>query len=299
MWKPEGSTTWSEVFGTLHKVTEDVLNHVYGYKDHIAEKEVYSRSTAHYLVKSGLFGTYAEAELSISLTATLLMAHFLDEFPPIACDVSGNRIELDWVFFTHRDQLELCYFDWPPNQSAQFLAFFKYQKEGGFSPTDLYRRFAFINFETGLLRTSNGASDFLRYQICLEEESVADVLRIAKAVRGYLVCWPEDFDVRDLRRFLSLLEVNDSFGRALDDLFGAMPDDDTKGENSSSASRRGRPAKTPEVLAALAICYPNGIEGLSNKEVWRAIEGHTGKTFKERTVGRAIAAFRQDRQKSH
>lgn len=296
MWKPEGATTWSEVFRTLHEVTEDVLNHVYGYKENVTGKSVYARSTNHYLVKSGLFSTYEEAGLSISLTATLLMAHFLDEFPPVVCDVSGNKVELDWVFFTHKDQLELCYFDWPVNQSAQFFAFFKYQKEGGFSSIELYRRFAFINYETGLLRTSNGVDDFLRFQIGLEEESVADALKLAEAVRGYLVCWPEGLDEKGLRRFLSLLAVDDSFERALNDLFGVMPDGDSTGENAESATKRGRPAKTPEVLAALAICYPNGIEGLSNKEVWRAINAHTGKTFKERTVGRAISAFRQNRQ---
>ncbi len=292
MWKPEGSATWSEVFGQLHKITEDVLNHVYGYKENIAGKSVYARSTDHYLVKSGLFNNYDEAGLSISLTSTLLMAHFLDEFPPLVCDVSGKKLELDWVFFTHKDQLELCYFDWPLDQSPQFSSFFKYQREGGFSPTDLYRRFPFINYETGMLRTSNGADDFLRFQIGLEEESVGDVLKLAEAARGYLVCWPEEFDERIVRRFLSLLEVSDSFKKALDDLFGAMPSDHSTDANGDFTPKRGRPAKTPEVLTALAACFPDGIESLSNKEIWRAINAHTGKAFTERTIGRAISAFR-------
>ncbi len=300
MWKPEGSLTWREAFSGFHHITEQVINRLYGTSHNVDGKIIFTHTTEYYLVKAGVSQNYEEASLAISLMATFVMANFLDEFPPLVTDIKGNALELEWVFFTHKDQLELCYFDWPLKESAQFMPFFRYFDTNGFGSSDLYQRFAFINYETGMLRTTNGASNYLRFQLGFDEAGVKDVLHVAEEVKWSLVYWPAPFDNERLREFLAILEVNDDFTRVLDDLLGVRKTAGQDGNQAGSNPKRGRPAnKTPDALSALLACFPDGIDGQSRKEVWKSVEAHTGKTFSERTVARAIQAFRAGGQIPH
>lgn len=289
MWKPEGCRTWSEVFDDFHDLTEKVIERICGRPTLVDEKERYIHTAGFYLIRSGLADGDREADLTIATMATWLMANFMDEFPPIAVSVEGEKRDLNWIFFTHRDRLEEIYFSWPIKEEPSFKPFFSYAKSHNFAPKDLYARFPFINAETGMIRINNGAIDHLRNGLGLTEPSIEDALRVATSAQGFLLCWPDNLINRTRRDFLGIAEVNQDFTTALDAILGPRQADKVK-------SKGGRRPRIPEVLEAINLCFPEGIDGLTRKQVARGILAQTGQSWSDRTLGRAIEVRQNQRQ---
>jgi hypothetical protein len=290
MWTPAGYLTWNAAFSRFRQLTEEVLERVCGSPESANGRLRYVHTAEYYIKNSGFAEDYEEARLVIALTATWLMSNFMDDFPPVAVSIEGRELNLDWIYFTHRDQLELCYFQWPLSECPEFKSLFDLTKRHGLKAESIYDRFPFINSETGMLRTRNGARQHLVNGLGLSEVSADQALVVASSVRDFQLCWKETMDNASLRTFCEAIEVDDNFRSALDELLGPAKAPTDGGSEAEGYRTFGRPRKIEEARDAISSCFPDGTSGSSHKQIRRVIIERLGLQYSERTIGRALAS---------
>lgn len=228
MWHPYGFYSWSAALLDLMHHTETLLCRVcskVGFEE--SEHKNHLLHTAqHYLIRGKFASDYDEADLIIAIITVFLMAKFMEEFPPMVCHPSGRDIEIDPVFLSHRDQLELCYFDWPVKNQTEYSSFFTYARQGTFQGEDLVSRFNFIDGMTGLFRQLNGTEHFLRNSWGAEDTEVDSILNFSNSLRNCCFCWENPPSQKDWREFFCHLEVDDNFSKEIDEMFGELPAQD-------------------------------------------------------------------------
>lgn len=289
MWRPEGYVTWRELFSSLQEIAEEVLARVCGSPELVDGKSRYPRTAEYYIVKAGHAKDYQEAHLTTALVATWLMSNFMDQHPPVALSIGGTEIALEWAYFTHRDQLELCPFSWPLRENIYFRLFFNLASSSRFSHEEVVDRFPFINTETGMVTIKNGARAHLINILGFSEVSADQALSVATSAKGFQLCWRAPLDECILREFCGELEVDDSFVLALDDVLGARRQSEEDDVDQGKVVAYGRPRKIEAAQHAISVCFPDGTGGSTHKQIRRVIIDQMGAVFSERTIGRALA----------
>jgi hypothetical protein len=295
MWCPEGYYSWSEVLTELRNTSEQIVSLVClgGTPTEIRDGEpVLTKSAEYYLTASGVAKHYNEATLILDITTAFLMVQFLEAYPPTLACVEGNKVRPDWPLICHRDQLECCVYSWPPNENSQFRAFFDFLECGQFSGRELLNRFSFIDGETGCMRSKNGAASYLVNGLGLDEASAAYAIETATRLKGYIICWDDFPDNQEFRTFMSCIEVDDVFSRALNFVFEeAVP----SGSSDEDRRKIGRPRKREDVARCYLSIFGDGHEalGLSWKEAEKAVSEKFGRTVTRATLVRGLRELRQ------
>lgn len=299
MWCPEGYYSWTYTLGTLDEIAEKTLSLVcLGGEPKLLVDGTprLIHSGMHYLVKYGFADDEFEAELVIGITSLCLLVNFFETYPPILAGLGGNRIVPECPIFCHRDQFDLCYYDWPLKEVTPFSNFFALQKENGFGVNALFDRFAFINPDTGAVRTANGARHFVENGLGFNSNAADEMAEFAKTLNGYVLCWSHFPEGDELREFLSCIEADEIFTRALDFAYGAA-----KGHPLATQKRGiGRPKLRVEFGKAYFSVFPLGHEvvGKTWKEAMIEVETSLGRRIgSEATLKRGVEEVRQKMQK--
>jgi hypothetical protein len=259
MWCPEGYYSWLQVISGLHHTSDEILSMVsLGGEPRTlvngAPRLV--KSPQFYLVDNGFADDYSEADLVLGITANFLMVNFMETYRPVLANLDGDRIIPDWPIFSHKDQFECCVYGWPLKSDPQFSPFFDYHKSAGFNTRALYDRFALIDTDTGKIKPKNGSSHFFKNSIGFEIATVEEIERFADKAREHVICWPDFPETHDYREFLSCIEVNDEFTRALDHAYGPLPEKDVRVKKRSI----GRPRQREQLAEAYFEAFPCGHE---------------------------------------
>lgn len=298
MWWPKGYYSWNTVMIRLFDTSEEVLSLV-ALGGEPPEQHDGKRMLIHtaefYLHSRGFASSIEDAELISSITACFLLSKFLEDYPPTLASLGGQFITIDSVFFEHRDQLHLCPYGWPLKSQSEYAQFFEYAENGTFEPLKIFDRFAFIDAITGEICVKNGSHRFLNNFTDYTDEEAVKLMNLARRLNGFVVCWEDLPDEAEFRNFLSYLEVNDTFIRALDYAFG--PATEAK-EPLIEKSKRpiGRPSKKDSARDAYWTLFPEGHEstGKAWKEAHQAVEDECGIFMDITTLKRAV---REDGQK--
>ena len=284
MWCPEGYYSWEYVLEHLIEASEKTI----GFVTHGIPVEKLRSAERGSQEKWDYSVNFRETDpLSVSIVACFLMTKFLREFPPTLANLDGRKINATSVIFEHKDQLDYCNFAWPVMEKIPFCRFFEYSKNGKFRYTDIYERFAFINPRTGQICLKNGSKDFLLSYVVSEENEANKIIGFVQSISGFVVCWPDVPDEAEFREFLSCLEVDATFKRALDFGFGSG------GDSGVQTLQRpvGRPSKRIEALLTYRRLFPKGheVEGKLWKQVHQEIELALGKRIDLTTIKRAVS----------
>lgn len=291
MWCPKDYHSLNEVINRLFETAEDVLSLVARGGEPIDpnDEKLLIRQMAERYLRSHGFGSIEEdADLNVAITACFLLSKFLDDYPPILANIEGQFVRAEGVFFEHMDQLHLCPFGWPLKSQTEYAGYFEYAENGNFEPLMIFDRFAFIDTTTGEIRVKNGSRRFLTNFTHYGEDAVAKLMDLATRLSGFVVCWEDLPDEAEYRNFLSYLEVNDTFIRALDNIFGpAIEAEKTVDENPKRSV--GRPSKKEAARKSYWKLFPDGHEAekLTWKEVHRAVED-AGLYIEITTLKRAV-----------
>lgn len=293
MWSPENYYSWSDVWNLLSDATELTMSLAFkaGETEYTSDGVPHFGHTAEFYLKSaGLADGYADAELIVGITTTMLLVRFLEEYPPTLANLDGNMIRADQFLFDHRDQLDLCQFDWPIKDMAEFHGFFALQKEGRFNTRALLDRFTFIDFEAGEIRHKNGGRHQLINYIGCDEAEADRIVALVERLSGYVICWPEFPKGPELRDFLSHLDMNDIFALALDKGFGPPSDRRCDSNLSRQTKPRGRPRKTTEAARIYWEIFPEGHDqqGKTWKEALALVSDNYDGSIQLMTLKRAV-----------
>lgn len=292
MWCPKGYHSWNSVLNQLIKTSEEVLSLVAlgGEPPPRPDPKFRLFHTAeHYLKSHGFASSYEDGELIVTITGCFLLAHFLEDYPPVLAGLNGQMITLDGVFLEHRDQLHLCYYGWPLKSQSEFARFFEYAESGDFEPLAIFDRFAFIDATSGEFRLKNGAESFLNGYTAFTDQESKRLIDLAKRLTGFVICWEDLPDDSEFRNFLSYLEVDEIFTRALEHGFG--PATEAKKPETTAPKRSvGRPSKQAMARHAYWSCFPSGHQsaGKSWKEAHLAIEADSDVKVDIATLKRAV-----------
>lgn len=292
MWCPKGYHSWNVVLNHLIETSQEVLSLVAQGGEPQPQSDTscqFSHMAEHYLKSQGFVSSYEDAELSVAITACFLMAHFLNDYPPVLADLNGQVIRVDSVFLEHRDQLHFCRYGWPLKSRSEFSIFFKYAENGDFEPLAIFDRFAFIDAETGEFRLKNGAERFLNEYTSFTDQDATRLIDLAKRLTGFVICWEEIPVEAEFRNFLRYLEADDTFTRALDHGFGPASEA-TEPEIKNSKRPIGRPSKQATVRSAYWALFPEGHESVGKtwKEAHLAIEADSDLRVDIATLKRAV-----------
>ncbi len=243
-----------------------------------------------YALKARLGGPeFVDERMSWVITACYLLSNFMQDYPPLLASLSGQIVKAQPAFFQHRDQLHYCPFGWPLRSQTEFRRLFELADQQAFGASDLWDRFAFIDARTGEFCVKNGSEEFLANYVCETEDEARKLVAAAKRLEGFVVCWEDVPDEKEIRNFLSYLEADDSFISALDHSYG--PAVEPKHEQlQTKRSPVGRPPKKPEARAAYWQCFPQGHEtaGKVWKEVHQEVEMVLGTPIAISTLKRAV-----------
>lgn len=300
MWCPKDYYSWNTVLNRLLETTREVLSCVAldgEPRTLVNGKPRFTRPVEFDLRSRGFASSKEDAELIIAITTCFLLSKFLEDYPPTLASLEGQFITVDSVFFEHRDQLHLCLYGWPLKSQSEYASFFEFTENGTFEPPMIFDRFAFIDAVTGEICVKNGSQRFLTNFTFHTEESAVKFIDLATQLTGFVVCWEDVPDQAEFRNFLSYLEVNDIFIRALDDAFGPATEAD-KPMIKEPKRPIGRPSKRGSVRRAYWSLFPDGHEkaGKVWKEVHQAVDEALGFTIDITTLKRAIREERQKRQ---
>lgn len=282
MWCPEGYYSWHDAFSDVQDLAEEITALVCMGGTPEEDKNASSatsQSAKFRLLRTGLVRSEREADLAIALFQAWLMAHFLEEFPPVAVGLSGNSIMLHPVLLGHREQFEITMFRWPMTDAPEYSQLVKLSKNDGFGRQQLFDRFNFIEVSTGLIRAKNGAREHLVHYEDFDETATASILELAIGLKNFVLCWPEKPSNEEWRRFLTLVEIDDRFAKAADHIFGRQSLD-VNAEYQTEASRirkGGRPSQHSEILACFHQAFPNGVGDHTNSAIARRL-GYDRKT---------------------
>ena len=267
MWCPQGYHSWNSVLDHLIRTSEDVLSLVVTQGEPPPTDPIVRaiHTAEYYLQHYGFAASYEEAELHVTLTACFLMAHFLEEYPPLLAGLNGQMITLESTFLEHRDQLQLCNYGWPLKSQREFADFFRLGESGIFQPKTVFDRFAFIDAVSGEFRVKNGAEQFLNGHTVFSEEEIQRLIDQAKTLSGFVICWEDLPNDSEFRNFLSYLEVDDAFTRPLDQAYG--PASEARKPEATPKRPVGRPSKQSFARDAYWSCFPNGHE--SERKSWK------------------------------
>lgn len=292
MWSPKGYYSWNAVLTHLFETSEEVLSLAALGGEPVVKvngQPGLVHSVEFYLASRGLVSKDEEAALYITLTTCFLMSNFLQDYPPTLASLHGQIVEVDGTFFEHKDQLHLCPFGWPLKSQTEFSSFFEYAENGTFEPYTIFDRFAFIDPMTGEICVKNGSYEFLVNYTGHNEQQAQRLIDLATRLTGFVVCWEEFPDEAEFRNFLSFLEVDDTFIRALDHVCGPATEPQ-KSAFETAKRPRGRPRKRGRARSAYWECFPKGHEheGKSWKEVHRTVEDAMGISIDITTLKRAV-----------
>jgi hypothetical protein len=300
MWCPKDYHSWNAVLNSLFEATEEVLSRVaLGGEPRtlVNGKPRLIHSVEFYLRSRGFASSEEEAELNTAITTCFLLSNFLQDYPPTLASLVGQFITVDSIFFEHKDQLHLCSYGWPLKSQTEYASFFEFAENGTFEPPMIFDRFAFIDTTTGEICVKNGSQRFLTNFTHHSEESAAKLIDLATQLAGFVVCWEDVPNEAEFRNFLSYLEVNDTFIRALDDAFGPATEAEKPMINESKRPI-GRPSKKGSARRAYWSLFPDGHEkaGKVWKEVHQAVDDALGYTVDITTLKRAVREGRQKGQ---
>lgn len=276
MWSPEGYISWSQVVNKLLETVEEVVTLVCLADEPNSGgngKLQLGRGVEFHLKNKGFADNYEEGQLIVSIITVFLLVNFLEENPPVLSNLGGNKLTGEWPLFCHKDQIEACYLHWPIKDDLQFQSFFRYIVEGNFGPNDLFDRFAFIQGATGQICLKNGSSHYLINGLGYPDEVASNFCRVAKQLSNYFIFWPSFPDDEQYRDFLSCIEINDTFTKAIDRAYGS-------------------PASEPAVGAGLEHtyhCFRNVFPNGKGKVPWHIVEKKTG--YSRRQINRALRAY--------
>lgn len=276
MWCPEGHLSWNGVINNLLRTAEEIVSLVcVGGEPNFGANGKYqlAHTVEFYLEKRGFAESHQEAEMIVALVAIFLLVNFLEEYPPVLSNIAGNRITGEWPLFCHKDQIEVCYLDWPLKDDAQFESFFRYVAEGNFGPNDLFDRFAFIEGATGKISLKNGSNHHLINGLGYPDAVAQYYCGVAKQLSGYFVFWPSFPEGQKYREFLGCIEVNETFTKALDLAYGAFANEIALGAGLEHTYRCFRDA------------FPDG----KGKIPWSIVEKRTG--YSRRQINRALRVY--------
>ncbi len=292
MWCPEGYHSWGETLGTLYAYASEILSLV-AVGGEPAEQGDGKKRLIHtaefYLERRGMAESEEEAELVIGITTSLLLTCLFEEYPPVLAHLNGSKIQVDENIFRHRDQLEHCYFNWPLREQSEFSQFFEFQKQGKFNIDSLFDRFCFIDSFTGEIINKNGSRDYLVNGWGLEEDQADSIIRLVRSLSGFVVCWRDLPNGQDLRDFLSCIEANDTFTRALDYEFGSRSAQFVT-DRISRRKRIGRPSMRSEVAKIYRTKFPDGhaAQGKTWKVALAEVNAALKSPVSEDTLKRAV-----------
>lgn len=292
MWCPKGYHSWNVVLNHLIETSQEVLSLVaQGGEPPSTPNPSYQleHTPTHYRRSQGFSSSYEDAEMNVAITACFLLAHFLEDYPPFLAGLNGQLITVDSVFLEHRDQLHLCPYGWPVKSQSEFSRFFEYVENGDFEPMAIFDRFAFVDATTGEFRLKNGSEQFLNGYTPFFEQDATRLIDLAKQLTGFVICWEDLPDESEFRNFLSYLEVDETFTRALDHRFG--PATEAKKPEVTTPKRSvGRPSKQAIARSAYWAHFPDGHEsaGKTWKEAHLAIESDSEVRVDITTLKRAV-----------
>lgn len=301
MWCPKGYYSWNTVLNRLFETTEEVLSLVAlggEPRTQVNGKLRLIHSVEFYLKSQGFASSEEDADLNTAITTCFLLSKFLEDYPPILASLEGQFIKVDTVFFEHRDQLHLCPYGWPLKSQSEYAQFFEFTENGTFEPLMIFDRFAFIDATAGEICVKNGSQRFLTNFTHHTEESATKLMDLAKRLTGFVVCWEDVPDEVEFRNFLSYLEVDDTFIRALDHAFGPATEAE-KPVSKESKRPIGRPLKKDLARRAYWSMFPDGHEkaGKVWKEAHQAVDDALDITIDITTLKRAVRDGRQKGQK--
>jgi hypothetical protein len=293
MWSPVGYVSWRDATAGLADIVARILHRaiILKHPNLDGDTDYISRWSAEVvLVRSGLSKTKEEASLTLGISTAWIVTNFLYHFPPVAVNLTGDKVDLASFFFEHIDQLDLCRFAWPLDKASEYRSFYDHHRENGFSAGDLFERFAFLNFETGSLKVRNGTRHFLIEGAGLEEGQADEAIALVRKLRDFVLCWPENIDKADFRSFLEIMEVSDEIAAAINEMYGRSATED-----SSSKAGPGRPSKVAAVQAFIAQLPPQEAAGMTHKQLARLMMERVGMDASPKTIARARALSRAAR----
>lgn len=300
MWCPQDYYSWNYVVNHLLETSREILSLVAvgGEPPEQGDGKHFLIHTAEFYLKSrGIAGDYKDAELSVTITACFLLCKFLEDYPPTLANLHGNKITVNPVLFEHKDQLDYCVYAWPLEEDTQYCKFYEFAKAGVFYPSNIFDRFVFIDPYSGDIRLKNGAKNFLKGYVTDDDSETEKIFDLVRHLSGYVVCWPDVPDEAEFRNFLSYLEVDETFEKALNYSFGPAAEADVEAQ----PERRpvGRPSKKGVARRAYWALFPGGHEesGKVWKEVHKAVEQSIDMTIDITTLKRAVREGGQKRQK--
>lgn len=291
MWSPQGHYSWNDLVNHFIETSEEILSLVAigGEPRKQPDGKQYLFQSAEFYLKSrGVTTSYTEGELTVCLTACFLMSKFLEDYPPVLASLNGNLVTASPFLFEHKDQFHYCYYVWPLSADSQFSNFFEFCRKGAFQPADIFERFAFIDPRSGEICLKNGSRAFLKGYVFESSAEVDRALALVKKLSEFVVCWPSLPDGSEFRNFLSYLEVNDIFTKALDFKFGLPVEAEEKPE--PKPRRAGRPEKQGAARQAYWELFPEGHEksGKVWKEAHEKVEKSMGIPIDISTLKRAV-----------
>lgn len=301
MWCPQGYHSWNVVLNHLIETSQEVLSLVAQGGEPQPQSDTsyqFSYMAEHYLQSKGFVSSYEDAELSVAITACFLLAHFLNDYPPVLAGLNGQVITVDSVLLEHRDQLHFCRYGWPLKSRSEFSNFFEYAENSDFEPLAIFDRFAFIDAATGEFRLKNGAERFLNEYTRFTDQDATRLIDLAKRLTGFVICWEGLPDKSEFRNFLSYLEVDKTFTRALNHGFGPSTEAN-KSEITTHKRSIGRPPKQAMARSAYWALFPDGHESVGKtwKEAQRAVEADSNLRVDISTLKRAVRNTAQKVQK--
>lgn len=298
MWCPKDWYSWSYVISYLTEASRKILSLVDA--ENIPSEQdgelAQVLHAAEFKLKSmGIADDRENVELRVAITTCFLLSKFLEDFPPVLASLRSDTVDVDRVFFEHRDQLDYCTFAWPLEDDSQFRFFFEFAKAGVFKASNIFDRFAFIDPHTGEICVKNGSKDFLMGYVVDSDTQADKIIEMAHKLSGYIVCWPDVPDEREFRNFLSYLEVNDTFTAALDKGFGIATEDAQPQEKRPI----GRPSKRQAASQEYWNHFPEGHDkaGKTWKEALRSVNTTIDVPVEITTLKRAVRMGGQKQQK--
>lgn len=266
MYAPIGHMKWTDLFGYCEEIAGTII------AAHTLELSDVDPVRAYTDELKDSFVHAPQAELTIYIVKTWLVANICTIFPPSLTTSSGRLMQSDWPIFLHADRLDWVCLSWPINEMAEFHGYFLNSNTHGVPKDAICERFVAIDPWTGIVTEKNPTRKWLESASHVWEPDIEQWLALIREYKGWAVCWSEDQIPDDQEEIFRAIGLEKEAGWLSEGLR-------RMGETSSDLKQSG----TRHVADCLLQAFPDGKGGAT----WSEVEAKVG--YSRRHILRAIS----------